>query len=441
MVKDRSTAIFYSAAVCNLNCIYCSIDKNPVLKQIDQVLEESFKGDYYLNFVREIFPDPNQLKRIETWGGEPSLGWGRMHNLVDQLIINYPNFKEFFSSTNMVSNVFHKELLALLKVFGRYPEREFKFILQLSLDGPLHINDKNRGVGVTDKIIKSFDTLINTTLKGIPPNIVFETYFKPTLDCESILELQTREAIIKYYSFFENFYDKFNSIHGENPQINIFPTVPNTATPAQHTVEEGHLFANMCKLCEEIEKSESELKYFKNIMPYNGNAEQSLGSITCQGFTCGTCKYVIGLLPNDMISGCHAAFVDLLDDYKKNIKPESYQNKVLDKGVFENDSISFFCFHKSKLSQREKQIEYYYKEDTTARLISTKALIQTLAYAGQVEQKFKEDTQALAAADLIYRNASHCMKDNIGATGTITIPSVSLIKLLLNGAYDYIKRK
>ena len=41
MVKDRSTVIFYPATVCNLNCRYCSIDKNPALIQIDKILEES----------------------------------------------------------------------------------------------------------------------------------------------------------------------------------------------------------------------------------------------------------------------------------------------------------------------------------------------------------------------------------------------------------------
>ena len=48
MIQDRKTAIFYPAAICNLNCRYCSIDKNPILVEIDKQLEESFKGDYYI---------------------------------------------------------------------------------------------------------------------------------------------------------------------------------------------------------------------------------------------------------------------------------------------------------------------------------------------------------------------------------------------------------
>ena len=46
-VLDRDTAIFYTYGMCNLNCRYCGIDKNPVLKEIDIALEKSFEGDYY----------------------------------------------------------------------------------------------------------------------------------------------------------------------------------------------------------------------------------------------------------------------------------------------------------------------------------------------------------------------------------------------------------
>lgn len=65
MVKDRKTLVLYSTAVCNLKCTYCFIDKNPALQKIDQLLDESYKGDYYFNFAKQVFPDPNQLEEIQ----------------------------------------------------------------------------------------------------------------------------------------------------------------------------------------------------------------------------------------------------------------------------------------------------------------------------------------------------------------------------------------
>jgi sulfatase maturation enzyme AslB (radical SAM superfamily) len=45
---NLDTAIFYTCGVCNLQCRYCGIDKNPILKKIDDALGESFgDGEYY----------------------------------------------------------------------------------------------------------------------------------------------------------------------------------------------------------------------------------------------------------------------------------------------------------------------------------------------------------------------------------------------------------
>lgn len=49
MEKNRTTVILYTAGVCNLNCRYCGIDKNPILKDIDEALAKSFEGDYYFD--------------------------------------------------------------------------------------------------------------------------------------------------------------------------------------------------------------------------------------------------------------------------------------------------------------------------------------------------------------------------------------------------------
>ena len=65
----RNTAVFYTNATCNLNCRYCSIDKNPALQTIDKILEKSFENpDYYFNQVIKFFPELDSLTNIEFWG-------------------------------------------------------------------------------------------------------------------------------------------------------------------------------------------------------------------------------------------------------------------------------------------------------------------------------------------------------------------------------------
>ena len=340
----------------------------------------------------------------------------------------------------MVQPRFLEELTNLLKVFGEFPDRQFEFLLQLSLDGPTDINDANRGKGVTAAIVKSFEKMVSVFHEIVPDNVRIITFFKPTLDGECIEKLQTKEAILDYYLFFEEFFTKFYELN-KSKNVEMNPSIPNTATPANHTAAMGKKFANLCKLCREIEQEKGHFKYHEYITPYNGNAALPLNRLSCEGFTCGTCHSTIGLLPNHMISGCHAAFVDLIDDYKKKITDKSYTEKVLDKGVFTKDTMNFFCFPAEMLPMREKQMATYYAQGTSARLVTTKVIIQTLAYAGQVDPIFQQDEKALEAADLIYRNASNCMKDNIGANSSVTLMPVSLIKLLLNGAYEYISQK
>lgn len=162
--NNRDTIVLYTCGVCNLNCRYCTIDKNPALKEIDDMLEESFKGDYYLNRIKAYCPRKDQLRRIETWGGEPFLKMERIYPLVHQLIKEYPYFNQMFSSTNFSYDGWIDKFMGLIDCFKQYPYRRFTYILQLSVDGPEYINDNNRGIGVTKKCIENFDKLV-TILK------------------------------------------------------------------------------------------------------------------------------------------------------------------------------------------------------------------------------------------------------------------------------------
>ena len=127
--SQRSAAVLYTCGICNLNCRYCTIDKNPVLKDIDNELEESFKGDYYFNRIKEYFPRKDQLKRVETWGGEPFLRMDRIYPLVHKLIEYYPYFREMFSSTNFSYDEWINQFMGLMNIFGAYPYRHFEYTL------------------------------------------------------------------------------------------------------------------------------------------------------------------------------------------------------------------------------------------------------------------------------------------------------------------------
>lgn len=437
MVQDRHTVVFYTSAVCNLNCRYCAIDKNPALVEIDRKLEESFQGDYYFDFCREVFPDPKQLRRFETWGGEPFLGMDRLHHTLRRLFEFYPNLCEGFSSSNLISEHFHDQFYRLMAVLGE-SGRPFKYYLQLSLDGPEWVNDRNRGKGTTARIRESLHRLFREIDSHLPDNVSVEMAFKPTLDMQTIRELDTLEKIIEYYRFFEEFYRDFGSV-SHNGRVSMRKTKPNTACPMPHTSEDGRVFAELVRMCREIERQNANHEIFEfyeqDITPY---ASRDVHCLNGCGGTCGTCKYICGLLPDRMISGCHSAFVNVLAKYKACVHSHTHDAKVLDVNMYLRDPNDFLCFHAEQLATREAQIERYYAPGTTARLQASATLIQLLAYSGQVDKKYRDVNEATKAANYIGTACAGCINDNRAVTGTITLPQVGILRLLLNGADKYL---
>ena len=207
-MEKRKNLIFYLTATCNLKCKYCYIDKSPCLVEIDELLKNSYNSDYYFNFAKELV-DKNTLKKIEFWGGEPSYGLPRFYSLLSKFIDYYPNLEEFVMSTNLTTETFFDDFYGFLKILSNYKERKFLFTLQLSIDGPEEINDKNRGIGTTKKFIKNYKKFLETIEENTPSNVDISFHFKSTLTLEDIKNLQTKQNIIDYFKFSDELYEEF----------------------------------------------------------------------------------------------------------------------------------------------------------------------------------------------------------------------------------------
>ena len=437
MEKDRDTLVLYTSATCNLNCRYCYIDKNKALVHIDEILEESFKGDYYFNFIKEMFPKIGQLRHIETWGGEPFLRMDRIYETLHKIINHYPFFDSMFSSTNFSFPEWTDQFFGLMEQFAQYPERDFRYSLQLSLDGPEYINDYGRGQGTTKKCLKNFQKLVNMMGYSLPQNVHLDIHFKPTLDLTSTKMLNSKEKIIEYYQFFESLAEKIWGLNYSNVTLQL--TIPNTACPSPVTKEDGKIFANLCKNCYEIEQEiGSHLKYYTDITPFRTFNTRKEQTYNYPYFTCGTGINTVGLLPNKMISTCHSGFVDLISEYKEQMTGNKNQT-TLDFNMWLTEHPYRLTLTKDKYNIFEKQMSYYTLPATTARLANIVSLINVLAMSGQIDEQYKDQDKALEAGVFIQSHTSYCMRDNYNTTGSLTLAPVGLLKLLLNGAKEYIE--
>ena len=438
--EERSIAVFFTCGTCNLKCRYCNIDKNPILAKIDEKLAESFEGDYYINALKKWFPNPGQLKKIETWGGEPFLHMERIYPLLHQIIDYYPYFYNFFSSTNFSYPEWTDKVFGLLDQFAQYPYRQFWVTLQLSMDGPEYMNDTNRGEGVSKRCKENLEKLYELLPTKLPKNVTLEVAFKQTLDNSSISQLQTRESIIEYYQYFEQFYDKFYSLN--LPNLQIGPTIPNTAVPSPVTKEDGEMFKNMCKLMYEISVENEQNHYFKyyaNIMPYADRR------ILCNRYEnsstiCGSGSSMVCLLPDNLISTCHEGFTALYADYKKYAEGSARQDEgTIDFTRWVADEGPVYVLDEEKYKDFEKFVARYNDKNSTTRMSTLTANIRALALSGQIEQKYIYEPAAIQAAAFILSHTAYCIKDNYNVNGTFTLMPVGIIKLLLNGAKDYIE--
>lgn len=439
MLNTYETAVLFTCGVCNLNCRYCQIDKNPLLKDIDNALEESFKGDYYFERIKKYFPNKDQLKCIETWGGEPFLRMDRIYPLVHQVINYYPYFKSMFSSTNFSYPTWLNQFYGLMNVFGQYPNRDFEYCLQLSCDGPEYINDAGRGQGTTKKCLEVFNKLVDTLGTSLPPNVNLVIQLKPTLDNESFKLLLSKEKIIEYYKFFEdNFIEPLSKLTFSNVKYRV--PIPNMAVPAPATVEDGKLFAKFVELCREIEKTDmDQFKFYEYITPFSDPiGDINLTTYQCNG-TCGTGFTNIGFLPNNMITTCNEGFTQLVANYKEfAAKADTSKKTVTFDRFLAEQPTNKLCMTEEEYERYEQQMSYYNCEGTCARLSNIVTEIMSLALAGQVDKQYLDETLATAAAIYFSYKNSYCIKDNYNSSGSLTLVPIGMLRLLLNGALEYL---
>lgn len=432
------TVILYTTGVCNLNCRYCGIDKNESLHFTDKALEESFKGDYYFNLIKKYLPHKNQLKRLETWGGEPFMHMERVYETLHNCINYYPFFKEMFSSTNFSYPTWNDKFFGLMSQFGQYDYRDFIYSLQLSCDGPEYINDRGRGNGTTKKCLENYKKFVEMLPTHLPSNVTLSIGIKPTLDINTYKELLNKDKIIEYYKFFE---DNFIRPIAELNYSNIFISfpIPNMAVPTPATMEDGKNFAKLCKLCREIELEDKYFEFYKEITPFSTEIIQQDLTYNYDCHTCGTGTTMIGFLPNNIISACHEGFTEFANNYRELTAKSNRVNTtttLLDNYLTENKFK--LCVSEEEYKLFHYQMDLFTKEKTTSRLATSTLEICTLAMAGQIDNKYSDQVEALKAAIFMQSHTAFCIKDNIHICGSLTLTPLGMYKLLLNGAMDYI---
>lgn len=450
MYENIRNIIVFPTALCNLNCSYCYITKSPELKLVDQELEESFKGDYYIDFMKEVLGDNiGNITRLDYWGAESALYLDRTFRLTEQLIDLAPNFNSIVFSTNATHEKLAINLKGLIDIFSRYLDREFTINIQISVDGPEVLNDRNRGKGVTKRIIENLKYMAqNKFFLGDTTNVKVCINTKSTLGNSDVALFLDKAYIIEYYKFFEYLYDAVNDIIKKDTRIATYAMIntPNIAEPYPFVKDDGVILAEVLKLLSRVEeenKTNKYFKYFKHIVWYGKQVQDNQDSFIYNqswvnfGCFCGSGYSKIAFLPNKKFSGCVKVFSEYLESY-------SYENRdLLTFTKKENNSLLF----KNKLEYDKHcdimQSLYYDKNNefnpnTTPNMVIPVSMIRYLAKIGQIDSKYTDEYEAKKAYRIILISSATCINDSLSIVGSYLVPYVGKLKLFLNGAVDYL---
>jgi sulfatase maturation enzyme AslB (radical SAM superfamily) len=185
---SAESACLHASATCNLECSYCYILKTDSVVEMQKNVIDQITSGRWIQQLKECYGEG--LTSLSFWGGEPTIGMHKYIPTLDEALKTFPNLKTFHYSTNLMTNwevnqigFFRALDEALIKA-----DRKANVDMQLSLDGPPEITDKNRIGGATDKIIENCINIFKDLKNKPTKNLTITSHFKPTWSHEQIAE-------------------------------------------------------------------------------------------------------------------------------------------------------------------------------------------------------------------------------------------------------------
>ena len=411
---------------CPLNCKYCYIPKTPAMKDLHQEIIQKLKDNTYLdNLEKEA---GNKIHHLGFWGTEPAL---TLDIIKDKLPEIHQRFSELETISFSTSMMFPEPIRDFAEALSKY---NIKLDIQVSLDGPAFIVDKNRFKGAAQKIPQNFFRLISE-LQKLPLKISFR--WKSTFTLENIREMGNNSKIDEFFSYFEKLNKKFEKIN-KNPNITLIKGsyCPTLAVPGRYTSEDGKDFAIFLKKLHQKNHHTTYTWRLSRIVEFQDELGSKRRMFTCSG---GDSQIGIG----SKFHICHRSFY--LDDKR-------YVKSVLEKSGIENWDVSLFKkgsidllkkWYIPEIGDEKEEIRFQYAmrnyhDFLRFQMAYVRAMMIELALANQAEKRFLKDDGYLTLFALFVNTGLSCPMESILNTGCIHLTPISLLRMFGNGAFQEI---
>jgi sulfatase maturation enzyme AslB (radical SAM superfamily) len=430
---------FGSSESCNLNCKYCYV---PVFakrtKTENKKLREWIKSGNLFKFL-EKNSSVKDFGYIGLWGGEPTLNLDVIEPEIKKIIDYFPNFEKIDFSTNLSSDNCVDLLIDFITKVLDY-KSSIKFHIQVSIDGPDFIHNKNRRGSDVSKVLSNAEELVDRCKKFQNPDetkIQFRS--KTTLSAENIQTIIDPE---NFYNFFK-FWDE--ALSRSNLEKVLLPN-PSYVSPGKFTVKDGQNYAKLTNLL-----LNSNIKFNNIKFPmYDQHFRTLTTTIDLLRWAelgdenaifrsyCSAGRDFFAFDKEKRIHWCQS---DLAFNSNVIKQLEDRKESDFEKSIgFSYDN--FDSFIKPIIVDSEIELDknrlFYSMKATHDNLIFKRnyneALINALLMSGQIDKMFYDKTMR-EIFSLYVTNVTICVMDGRWNTGDVHINTESFLKLLGNGAF------
>lgn len=447
-INNRATAAeIFSSSICNMDCNYCYIYKNKELSDVQKKINNSIDAEEYIEILYDVYDD--NLQYLGFWGAEPTISLDKIEDKLDVLFDKFNKLKSISFSSNFLENTNKIISFAtkLNEISSNIEDREIEFDVQISLDGPHDITDRNRQKNSTDKIIDNFKYFLNEINKIKLKNLKITAHFKPTVSLDNIRDYIEVYDIIDYFNFFDSIFDyyeenKLNECGDTNVDI-IGLALPTLVVPGEYTSSDGKdlklFFENLFKVARlNIKKGifnnycGSLNNYYYRLLRrliYLDTIPKNNSMLTCSG---GDSNY--GIDYNGGVHICHRSFSNVDEDYINSLPPDLKPSKIIN-----NASIKNINNNKDVLKWQYSLRGYH--DFIKLRISYISAMVKELALSNQADKIYLKNDELLTLFSLFITSAFSCPMDSLEYTTTYHFTPISVIRLFANGAFQQLLKE
>jgi len=411
----------FSSGWCNLDCKYCYIPKTDFLMDVHKVIIDKIKSGQFLDELKLLIGD--DLESLSHWGTEPTLTFKHFKNFYNKAVELFPKLETIIFSSNFMTDPDK-----FVEFINELPEK-LRVSIQISLDGPPQITDKNRRLGATDiiidNIVKVFSELAKTERR-------IDAHFKPTMSMEDIFYFSDINNLGDYYKFFDELLDKIPLSSNISLATSVDPTIQ---VPGAYLVKHGIAFAKLYKNQLKLRVS----RKYKNISaPQSNYFYRMLRVLNHKDvyysrqrmFTCSAGDSSLAIGDRKLaLHWCHRTFYTTHSEYFDNAKdkgilPDRLLANVLCEQVLEDKYYNLDIF---KFLSKSRAFHDF----TILRENNAYATILGLVNVGQLSTIYRDEQAARFL--LLTARTSDCFIDALERYGSVTIPDPGLLRLFGNG--------